>query len=98
MAGLGGLTKTDRELVEKDLQAADFIKGATRRVAALTPSQATYKRVMFSLTEQDSAEIERLSLVPRDFRATRSDVVKAAVAAFSSLPEAEQLRLLKQVK
>lgn len=94
---LKGLGKDERHVQE--IKAEDFIKGASKRVASLkVGKERTFERCMFSLTHEVSKEIDRLSLVPRDFRATRSDVVKAAVAAFSSLPEAEQLRLLKQVK
>lgn len=95
---LKGLGKPEREVTAKDVQAEHFIKGAKPRVAALTPSNAKFERCMFSLTAEVSAEIERLSLVPREFRASRSDVVKAAVAAFTELSEAEQIKWLMQVK
>lgn len=95
---LKGLGKADRESTAKDIQAEQFIKGARQRVTALTPSNAKFERCMFSLTAEVSAEIERLSLVPREFRASRSDVVKAAIAAFTELPEAEQIKRLMQVK
>ena len=63
-----------------------------------TGKERTYERCMFSLTSEVSKEIDRLSLVPRDFRASRSDVVKAAIAAFAALPEAEQVKQLIEVK
>jgi len=91
---LKGLGKQDRS--EKAIQ--DFIAGAAERVSVLTPSNAKFERCTFSLTAEISKEIDRLSLVPRDFRASRSDVIKAAVAAFAALPEAEQIAQLTQVK
>lgn len=93
---LKGLGKDERHVHE--VKAEDFIKGATKRVASLKiGKERTYERCMFSLTSEVSKEIDRLSLVPRDFRASRSDVVKAAIAAFAALPEAEQLKQLKQL-
>lgn len=53
-------------------------------------STAVFKRVTFSLTDQISEEIDRLSLIPRGFRASRSDVVRAGVAALAAMSE-EQL-------
>lgn len=93
---LKGLGKDERHVQE--IKAEDFIKGAKQRIAVLTQSNAKFERCMFSLTAEVSAEIERLSLVPREFRASRSDVVKAAIAAFTELPEAEQIKWLIQVK
>lgn len=93
---LKGLGKEERHVQE--IKAEDFIKGASKRVASLKVSkERTFERCMFSLTHEVSKEIDRLSLVPRDFRASRSDVVKAAIAAFAALPETEQLKQLKQL-
>lgn len=61
------------------------------------PSKAVFKRVTFSLTDQISEEIDRLSLVPRNFRATRSDVVRAGVAALSAMTEDQVVALLDKV-
>lgn len=94
---LKGLGKDERH--GQDIKAEDFIKGATKRVAALkVGKERTFERYTFSLTPEISHEIDRLSLVPRDFRATRSDVLKAAIAAFAALPESEQIKQLMQVK
>jgi len=94
---LKGLGKEERHVQE--IKAEDFIKGASKRVASLKiGKERTYERCMFSLTHEVSKEIDRLSLVPRDFRASRSDVVKAAIAAFAALPEAEQVKQLMEVK
>lgn len=61
------------------------------------PSKAVFKRVTFSLTDQISEEIDRLSLVPRGFRATRSDVIRAGVAALSAMTEDQVVALLDKV-
>lgn len=63
----------------------------------LQPSKAVFKRVTFSLTDQISEEIDRLSLIPRGFRATRSDVVRAGVAALSAMTEDQVVALLDKV-
>lgn len=57
-----------------------------------------FKRVTFSLTDQISEEIDRLSLIPRGFRATRSDVVRAGVAALSAMSEEQVVALLEAVQ
>lgn len=95
---LKGLGKSARVPSTKDAQVGRSIKDARQPVSALATSNAKFERCMFSLTAEVSAAIERLSLVPREFRASRSDVVKAAIAAFTELPEAEQIKWLMQVK
>lgn len=62
-----------------------------------TESKAVFKRVTFSLTDQISEEIDRLSLIPRGFRATRSDVIRAGVAALSAMTEGQVVALLGKV-
>jgi Arc/MetJ-type ribon-helix-helix transcriptional regulator len=62
------------------------------------PSTAAFKRVTFSLTDQISEEIDRLSLIPRGFRASRSDVVRAGVAALAAMPEEQLVALLDKVR
>lgn len=61
-------------------------------------SAAVFKRVTFSLTDQISEEIDRLSLVPRGFRASRSDVVRAGVAALAEMTEEQLVALLDKVR
>lgn len=101
MSGLGkGLKKEDRSAAE--VKAEDFIKGATERVENLKPSKKAkgrvYKTYTFSLTEAVSADIDRLSCMPSDFRSNRSDVVKAGIELLKQLPEDKLVELLKQVK
>ena len=61
-------------------------------------SAAVFKRVTFSLTDQISEEIDRLSLIPRGFRVSRSDVVRAGVAALAAMPEEQLVALLDKVR
>lgn len=107
MAGLKGLGKGAKPDAER--RAEDFIAGAAVRVAAHggqppepKPTKAKeargYERQTFSLAPGDSATIDRLALVPRTFRATRSDVVRAGMAALERLPEVELVALLAEVK
>lgn len=64
-----------------------------------TPArERVYKRITFSLSEDVDQEIDRLSLVPRDFRASRSDVIRAAVALLAAQDEAEIARLMKEAQ
>lgn len=66
--------------------------------SAAPVSQRVYKRVTFSLTDELDKEIDRLSLIPRGFRASKSDVVRAAVALLSDQSEEEISRLLLSVQ
>ncbi|MNI87722.1 hypothetical protein D3C73_1449450 [compost metagenome] len=60
-------------------------------------SGVRYKRVNLSLDAQVDAELDRLSLLPRDFKASRSDVVKAAVALLSTHSDAEVIEMLRNL-
>ena len=93
MPGIKGLMKGDRP--DHERRAEKFISGASpRQTHNKAPS---FKRYTFSLTADVSAEIDRLSLAPRDFRASRSDVVKAGVEALRQLPEVELVEILRSV-
>lgn len=61
-------------------------------------NKRVYKTITFSLTEEISREIDMLALVPRTFRASRSDVVKAGIAALKRMKEEEYLALLNEIK
>ncbi len=61
-------------------------------------SPAGFKRITFSLSDQISAEIDRLSLVPREFRASRSDVVRAGIAALSAMTDEQLIELLDKAR
>ena len=74
-----------------------FIHSAKLKSNEPAQSKAVFKRVTFSLTDQISEEIDRLSLIPRGFRATRSDVVRAGVAALSAMSEEQVVALLEAV-
>ena len=62
------------------------------------PSGVRYKRVNLSLDAQVDAELDRLSLLPRDFKASRSDVVKAAVSLLATHSEAEIIEMLRNLR
>lgn len=56
-----------------------------------------YKRYNFSLTPSISKKINNISLLPRDFRCSRSGVIKATIIAFQDLPEKKQIEYLKKI-
>ena len=60
-------------------------------------SQAKFKRFNFSLTNLVSKDIDEISLLPRDFKCSRSDVLKAAIFSFKELSEKEQVENLRKV-
>jgi len=98
MSGLGRGLKRDEGDRQRDAQAEDFIHGARQRVNLKPPKRRVYKTYTFSLTEAVSADIDRLSCAPSDFRSSRSDVVKAAIHRLLELPKDQLVDLLRQVK
>lgn len=108
MKGLGKDT-VDARQKENDEAAARFISGAplasTRaETAVVIPAVATKKkakagskRFNFSLEDKVDKSIDKLSLLPRSFKASRSDVVRAGVAALQAMPRAQAVELLRSV-
>ena len=107
MAGLKGLKKGDRPDLET--KAESFISGAKERVDALsvipTEIQAetkeksrVFERYTFSLNPTVSATIDAISLVPRDFKVNRSEVVRVAIEYLGNLPESQLIEVLQKAK
>jgi len=102
MMGVGNLRKGANNQAASSPAADDFINAAKvdgKNSSATIKSGSTkvFKRVTFSLTDPISEEIDRLSLIPRGFRASRSDVVRAGVAALSAMTEEQVVALLEKV-
>ncbi len=102
MAGVGGLVKksaTTNSSAVNSRKADEFISGARAdgvpKKLQKQSSGQVYKRVMFSLDADIDRTIDQLSLIPRDFRATRSDVIRAAVALLAGMPEQRIAQLIK---
>ena len=103
MAGIAGLTKSSRSNAAESPEADDFINAAKvdgkNGVAKSHPAPtkaAKFKRLNFSLDEAVDQEIERLSLIPRTFRATRSDVVRAGIAALAAMTDEQISELMEK--
>ncbi len=107
MAGLKGLKKGDRPDLEA--KAEGFISGAKERVDALSVIPAeiqaetkersrVFERYTFSLNPTVSAAIDTISLVPRDFKVNRSEVVRVAIEYLSNLPESQLIEVLQKAK
>lgn len=108
MAGLKGLKKGDRPDLES--QAETFISGAKERIDALSVTPTTdkvadikersrvFERYTFSLNPSISSTIDAISLLPRDFKVNRSEVVRTAIEYLSSLPESQLIEILHKAK
>jgi hypothetical protein len=97
---------------ERERQRLEFIHGAAvhanpAEALAVIPEPAATKRptakkkptpvrTIFSLTEEVNKHIDKLSLVPRHFKATRSDVVRAGILALRAMSKADQVAFLAQ--
>lgn len=101
MSGLKGLSKSSLPATAGQADAADAFIGAAKVMHNGTdakPSSVRYKRVNLSLDAQVDTELDRMSLLPRDFKASRSDVVKAAVALLATHSEAEIIEMLRNLR
>lgn len=110
---LKGLTRADaesrKELTSKDQEeaAAAFISSAPHRApnsesapVKAAPNQFAgprYKRTNFSLDDQTNRAIDVLSLKPRTFKTSRSDVVRAGIAALQAMEHRDVIKLLASV-
>lgn len=110
MAGLKGLDATSvaaRQGAVNEEDLKKFIGGAPVQAqaeqvpepakAAKKPKGPTFKRTNFSLDEKTNKQIDQLSLAPRTFKASRSDVIRAGVKALKAMPRADLIALLATV-
>ena len=89
--------KRDRSAVI-DAKIERFAAGADAIAAPIQESKAVFKRTTFSLTENLNKKIDELVFMPRTFRSSRSEVVKAAVLSLAELSEEEIVEILKRYK
>lgn len=101
--GLKNLIKQPKEEVApspNDAAALAFISGAPVTAAPESKPKKkkgpTFVRCTFSLSKDFNRQIEKMSLIPRTFRATRSDVIRAGILALQGLEKSEQLALLER--
>lgn len=111
MAGLKGLDAASvaaRQHTVDDKALQEFIGGAPLQAQpdSGTPTEKTNKkkaptakfvRTNFSLSDNTNKQIDQLALTPRTFRVSRSDVIRAGVAALKAMPRPELIRLLASV-
>lgn len=55
----------------------------------------TFVRTTFSLSKDVNRQIDKISLLPRTFRISRSDVIRAGIMALQNLEKAELIMLLE---
>lgn len=89
------IKKRERKDIEQEIEQ---FGSEAERPPQKREKKRVYKTVTFSLTEEISKEIDKLTLVPRTFRASRSDVVKAGIAALQRMSEEELIALLNELK
>lgn len=94
-----GSLKKDARSKAASKEADDFIAGAKvdgSKAEKPSKRERIYKRVTFSLSDDIDQEIDRLSLIPREFRASRSDVIRAAVAMLASQSDEEIAKRMQE--
>lgn len=98
---LGDLKKR-AETRDSQKLADQFISGASARADGSNvtdeekPVRKTTKSFLFSLTEQMSDEVTRLSRVHPTKRVTRSDIIRLGVLAISNLSDDELIALIEK--
>lgn len=98
--GLDGLKQTDTKTAALS-PTADALINAAKTDGKHAPGKAKRKpkkvftRVTFSLTAAVDKEVDRLSLIPRTFRSSRSSVVRAALKLLAKQGDEEITKLLK---
>lgn len=84
---------------ENDEAALAFIAAApvsaTHKPKRKRKKAPTFVRTTFSLSKELNRQIDKISLMPRSFRASRSDVIRAGVIALQQLEKADLLALLE---
>ena len=94
---LKGLKKSEQYSQQDSID--DFIKGASKRVKKIEPTQQKYRRFTFSLTEDINREIDDLVINCRVAKANRSVILKAALHQLQQLsPEELQQVVLQEIK
>jgi Arc/MetJ-type ribon-helix-helix transcriptional regulator len=82
-----------------DEAALAFIAGApvsaTPKPKRKRKKAPTFVRTTFSLSKDVNKQIDKISLIPRAFRASRSDVIRAGVIALQNLDKGDLLALLE---
>lgn len=71
----------------------EFVAGA--KVKTKAKKVKKHHRVAFMLDNIADAQVDRLSLLPRTFKVSRSKVVRVAVALLAAQTEEEVIRLLQ---
>ncbi len=108
MAGLKGLDASSvaaRQHAVDDKALQEFIGGAplqaqsdsaapTEKASKKKTPTAKFVRTNFSLSDKTNKQIDQLALAPRTFRVSRSDVIRAGVAALKAMPRSELIKLL----
>ena len=56
----------------------------------------TFVRTTFSLSKDFNKQIDKISLLPRTFRISRSDVIRAGIIALQNLEKGELIALLEK--
>ncbi len=108
MAGIKGLKKGERPAREQEAvkglvqneeterKAQTFIGGGKQ--TSKPRRMRVYERYTFSLTPEVSRDIDKLTLASREFRVSRSEVVKAGVEALKGFSREQLAEVLRKVK
>lgn len=92
--GLEGLKRDPLDSGPLSKHNDTFVAGA--KVKTKAKKVKKYHRVAFMLDNITDAQVDRLSLLPRTFKVSRSKVVRVAMALLAAQTEEEVIRLLQR--
>lgn len=99
-----GLQKGARKKAEQKAKEAidpqEFIEGANKRTNKTVGNgrQRVYKTATFSLNQECDQDINNLTYIPRDFKISRSGVIKAAIDFLKNQPLEKKLECLRKYR
>lgn len=100
--GLGkGLSKNESSITDNDAATEDFISGAEKRANRYSRRRVkkkAHKPCIFSLTQEINDDIDKLLLAPKDFKASRSDVIKAGIEVLKGMKKTELVEAIRRIK
>ncbi len=97
--GLGeGLSKNESSITDNDAATEDFISGAEKRANRYRRrKKKAHKPCIFSLTQEINDDINKLVLAPKDFKASRSDVIKAGIEVLKRMKKTELVEAIRRI-
>ena len=91
-----GQNRSSQQLADQFISGASARADGTASASDQKPVRKTTKSYLFSLTEEMSEEVTRLSRVHPTKRVTRSDIIRLGVLTVSKMSDDELIALIEK--